>query len=635
MREYHLFHIAICSASFLLCVTCLFFTLIRKRTAKVHNKIYVAMLLILMSNSLCEIVGGYSRLLGLELITAERAARFIYFLFHNALPPLLFYYMYRVCGARFDDNKRRMALFNAGFALPELLLLTNPLTGWFYYYDEQQNFCRNWGEMIAYITAACFVVLALIKLFRSWDALTDKKRMAIIYFFFISALGLTIQLAHSEIKAEIFAECLGMLGLMLCIESEDDRIDIESGFYNRKALRQDIKSYVINKRDLFLVGLRITDSDSFIQSTGSENSDILTEILADFLCSIAPRFHIYSVNPSTFALTVYGNDEAEIRKFAEKITERFEQPWDYRGTQMKLSAVVMAAALPARITSVSDALFMLDSALPQTNDKQILINKDLEYLLRRSAVEDAVSRGLDEHSFYVCYQPTYSMKTRKLHGAEALLRMNDRELGVIYPDEFIPVAEHMGLIDRIDSFVLSEVCRFIGSGVPRQYGMECINVNLSVIECMKPGFTEHINSIVEAAGIGKGFLNFEITESVAANDYKTLSSVITSMKNEGFLFSMDDYGTGYSNLIALLSLNLDVIKIDKSILWEAQSSEYGHIMLENSVRMFRQMNRRILVEGVETGEQIELLESMDVDYLQGYYFSKPLPENEFIEFISR
>ncbi len=638
MEMYNLFHIAFLSSSFLLCITCLLFTFIQKRTDKKHNRIYIAMVAILLISSLCELSLCFAKLAGLSadtILMIDKVARYVYFLLHSALSALFYNYVTKVCGALFGSNPFSRAMYLIGFVLPEMLILTNPFTYWVYYRDENGAFQRNWAEMLIYVAGAFFIIMSVVKLFRSWDALTDKKRIALIYFLFLVGLGITIQLAHSEIKVEVFSEAMGMVGLMLCVESEDDRIDIDTGFYNRKALRQDIKSFIINKRKLFLIGVRIIDSDIFIRSAGTENADILNETISDYLRTLVPRYHIYYVNQSTYALTVYGDDENMIREFAEKISSRFDETWQFRESQIKLSAVILAAGVPGRISSVNDAFYMLDSSLPETNDKKVLVGSDLEYLLRRSAVEDAVSRGLDEHSFEVYYQPTYRMSDRKLHGAEALIRMHDKELGQISPDEFIPVAEQMGLIDRIDGFVLSEVCRFIKSGIPQQNHMECINVNLSVIECLKPGFAEKINRIVENAGIDKKFLNFEITESVAATDYDVLSEIVTALKNEGFLFSMDDYGTGYSNIAAILSLNLDVIKIDKSLLRVAQTSEYGYIMLENSIRMFKQMNRQILVEGVETDEQVELLCGFDVDYLQGYYFSKPLSESSFTEFISR
>jgi EAL domain-containing protein (putative c-di-GMP-specific phosphodiesterase class I) len=114
-----------------------------------------------------------------------------------------------------------------------------------------------------------------------------------------------------------------------------------------------------------------------------------------------------------------------------------------------------------------------------------------------------------------------------------------------------------------------------------------------------------------------------------------LGNVIKQLKQDGFMFSMDDYGTGYSNVSAVFSLNLDVVKIDKSLLWGAEKSELGMIILENTIRMIQQMKKLILVEGVETVDQIYLLKKLNVDYLQGFYYSKPIPKDEFVKLISR
>ena len=276
---------------------------------------------------------------------------------------------------------------------------------------------------------------------------------------------------------------------------------------------------------------------------------------------------------------------------------------------------------------------MIDKPVP-ANNKKILRGNDLDYVVKRQAIESALSRGFAEGSYEVYYQPTYHID-KKLHGAEALIRMHDKEMGNLYPDEFIPVAEQNGLIDDIDDFVLEEVCKFIKSGVPKKHGIDNINVNLSVLQVMRPKFIDHINEIVDKYDIDKKFINFEITESIAATDYDMLSNIIILLKKEGFLFSMDDYGTGYSNVSAVFSLNLDVIKIDKSLLWGAEKSESGMIILENTIRMIRQMNKKILVEGVETAAQIKLLEKLGVDYLQGYFFSKPIPKDDFVALISR
>ena len=152
---------------------------------------------------------------------------------------------------------------------------------------------------------------------------------------------------------------------------------------------------------------------------------------------------------------------------------------------------------------------------------------------------------------------------------------------------------------------------------------------------MRPGFVEHIVSIVDSYGIDRTSVAFEITESVPAKDYEMLSKVISDLKAEGFMIAMDDYGTGYSNMVSIFSLDFNLVKIDKSILWGAEKTELGKVILENSVRMVKQMNKKILMEGVETAAQIQMLKEHEVDYLQGYFFSKPVPKSEFLEVIKK
>ena len=238
--------------------------------------------------------------------------------------------------------------------------------------------------------------------------------------------------------------------------------------------------------------------------------------------------------------------------------------------------------IPDRAASLEDVRYIAECPIPEQMQERIIADDSLDWIIRRAAVENAVAKGLGNGSFEVYYQPTYTID-RRLHGAEALIRMHDAKMGTIYPDEFIPIAEQLGLIDELDEFVLREVCRFLLTGIPQKYGMDCINVNLSVLECMKEGFAEHISGIVEDAGVHKKLINFEITESVVSRNYKHLSDVIDRLKQEGFLFSIDDYGTGYSNMTTLFSLGADIIKIDKSLLWNAEKRAW-HDAAENVCR---------------------------------------------------
>lgn len=630
--------IEIYTIALLICVTGVLFTLIHQRTDKLQNKIYFGLLGALIANCVCEIVTTMNASLDLTSPYAEMLSKvctFLYFLIHSALAPMFFFYVLVVCGA-YTKGKRRLYIVSAvPMIAAELLVLITPFTSAVYYFDSDMVFHRNWGENLVYVTGGLYLALAMFMLMSSWRALDNKRRTAMVYFFFIIITGLLIQLLNYNIRSELIAESVALIGVMISIEIEDDRIDAGMGIYNRRALIADVNTFILGGRKAYLLCVKITNIDMIKRATGSDNTDAISKQVAGYLKTLVPRYYIYNTNPDTFIITLMENDEQKAVTLAETIGKRFETPWTINENDMPLSVLIMAADLPDRIKSVTDALYMADSPVPKKLDKNILTSSDLDYLLRRAAVENAVTRGLSQNNFEVFYQPTYHVQNNKLHGAEALIRLHDPELGNLFPEEFIPIAEQIGLIDEVDDFVLREVCGFIKSGLPAEKNMDCINVNLSVLQCMQPDFPEHVISIVDEFGIDKKMINFEITESLAASDYVMLSRVVRILKRQGFRFSMDDYGTGYSNMHSIFRLDFDIVKIDKSILWSAEKGQLGQIILESSVRMIRQMRRKILVEGVETENQLQMLRDLDIDYAQGFLYSKPISRSDFIELIQK
>ena len=630
-------HFAFDMSAILVCFIVFLFSMIYQRTEKTQNKVFIVLIFIVMVNAVCELVTNYLQPISGKskiLFSLMDYSRLMYFIIHAALCPVFFYYVTCVCGAVSKLNFRHNLFYSMTFVITEIAVLLNPITHWIYHFDEKGEYCRDFAIYAIYIAAAFYFFMAILRLLFSWRALTARRRIALVYFMAIVILGVVIQLIWIDMKVELLAESFGVLGIMLSVENEDDRVDPITGVYNRRALENDLDTCFINKTTLHLLCIKLTNADITERLGNGGTDSVLNAMIADHLRTLFPRYCIYKTSPDTFAVTLFGISDDNIKGISELISERFEKPWIIGGNEVLLNAVVMSANIPLRIGNTSDALYMADSSVPANNEKKILVDSDLDYLLRLSAVEKAIKRGLEDKNFEVYYQPTYCLdEGYSLHGAEALIRLHDPVIGHVYPSEFIPIAEKMGLIDELDDYVLREVCEFLKTGIPAECGMECINVNLSVLQCIRPGFVERIISIVSGFGIEKNMINFEITESVAANDYRILSKTMNSLKREGFLFSMDDYGTGYSNMQSIFSLDFDIIKIDKSILWSAEKGELGKIILENSVRMIRQMNRRILVEGVETEGQIELLRKLGVDYLQGYYFSRPVPKKDFIALI--
>ena len=631
------FHIMSFISALLIVLTCIVYTLIEHRTQKKQNKVYLFMLIVLALNIISSTVTSITRTYpdAPSSPTLANIFMFTYFLFHTALCPLFYSYTLVVTGYDTKLSMKKRALLLIPFFASEIPVILNPLFHWVYYYDEHLEFHRNWGETIIYISAAFYFLASLILLLRSWKGLTAKKRRALMYLFCVTFVGLMVQLLFIDLKVELLAESIGVLGLMLSVENEDDRIDSDTELYNRKAFITDISNLLYSKQSFRLITIKITNSDIIQRSTGSSNMDAITILVSDFFKSVLPKYCIYNLSYDTYILLVQEPSRAFTDNIINKILNRFDEEWQIKSSDFLLHVTLMLAEIPKDYDNMESILRMVDSSIPEDNKKKVLEGQDLDYILRRADVEEAIQKGLENGGFEVYYQPTYYMDTLELYGAEALVRLHSENLGHLLPDEFIPIAENIGLIDDIDNFVLREVCEFIKSGVPQSHGMKSINVNLSVLQCMHPDFINETLTIVDEYNIDKSMINFEITESVAANDYTTLSGIIDSLRDNGFMFSVDDYGTGYSNIQSIFSINFDIVKIDKSILWAAEKDEFGMIILSNSVRMITQLGKKILVEGVETEKQIELLRQFPVDYLQGFYFSKPIPKSDFINFVSK
>jgi EAL domain-containing protein (putative c-di-GMP-specific phosphodiesterase class I) len=218
----------------------------------------------------------------------------------------------------------------------------------------------------------------------------------------------------------------------------------------------------------------------------------------------------------------------------------------------------------------------------------------------------------------------------RIVGAEALARLHDPKLGFIPPDEFIRVAERTGDIMEVGRQIVTRVCEFLSSARPEQLGIQRISINLSPAQCMNEELVEEMSEIAERYGVSMRMFDFEITES-SMDDLGILKKQLLRLQSSGAELSLDDFGTGTSNLTRLMELPIHVVKLDMDIVFSFFSGRAK--LLPDLVRMFQNASMQIVVEGVETAEMKAVLAEMGCDYEQGYFFSKPVPAQEFIEYI--
>ena len=230
------------------------------------------------------------------------------------------------------------------------------------------------------------------------------------------------------------------------------------------------------------------------------------------------------------------------------------------------------------------------------------------------------------------YQPIYDVRSGSFHSAEALARIIDPEYGLIPPSVFIPAAETQGFIIPIGDAVLDQVFRFVSEHDLDALGLSYIEINLSVAQCMQSSLPEKIKALQEKYGVDPGQINLEITETTFENISQIMLENVNELIGMGYSFALDDYGIGYSSIQRVNHLPLKLIKIDKSMLDEVVSAN-GRMILEHTVRMMQSIDKQLVAEGAETRDEVDMLELMDCDYIQGFYFSKPLPAEEFVRFL--
>ncbi len=247
----------------------------------------------------------------------------------------------------------------------------------------------------------------------------------------------------------------------------------------------------------------------------------------------------------------------------------------------------------------------------------------------KDLVQENQRQALEKEEFVVYYQPKYNPRTKKLTGAEALIRWDSPVLGFISPGRFIPIFEANGFIKEIDHYMVSHVARDQKRWKDMGLDIVPVSVNISRAHFIEDDLAEQIRDMVDAAGADRKFIEIELTESAFFDDKKALIKTITTLKEYGFMVSMDDFGAGYSSLNSLKDMPLDVLKIDADFFRGDQSDDRGKKVITETINLARSLEMLTVAEGVEDAEQVELLADLKCDMIQGYFFDEPMPGNQY------
>ena len=320
----------------------------------------------------------------------------------------------------------------------------------------------------------------------------------------------------------------------------------------------------------------------------------------------------------------------------DRISHAINQGMQFGQKDYFLTCSMGVAAFPADGADADHLIERADMAMFQAkergrNNYQFYTADMNARVLERLRIDVALRTALERGEFLLHYQPQLDIGSGKVVGMEALIRWRHPDMGMVYPDRFITVAEETGLIVPIGAWVLQSACRQIRAlheaGFP---GMR-VAVNLSARQFGRSDLVETIEAALAAAGVAPHFLEIELTESLIMKDVDQAIGVLQDLKRLGVTLSIDDFGTGYSSLAYLKRFPIDILKIDRSFVSDITSDPDDAAIVASIISLAHNLRLQVIAEGVETPEQLKYLRSEGCDQMQGYYFSKPVPYESFLE----
>lgn len=443
--------------------------------------------------------------------------------------------------------------------------------------------------------------------------------------------GETIQIIFTNIDEEKLENC------SLSHSSDFDRL---TGLLSRHAFVKAVETTVeidaagIEAGEYALVYFDIIRFKAINDLFGMEEGDRLLKYIAEVMVQTAKEEDaVCRMDADRFVLLTH-NQGAALERLVETIVEAvaaYDLP--YKITCNVGVYVTNNAALSAN--SMIDRAVLAQSSVKGSYTSRYNYYTESMHsdMLSEQEISGIMLTALQEKQFVVYYQPQYNHSTGMLVGAEALVRWMHPERGMISPGIFIPIFEKNGFITRLDLYVFEEVCIFLRSCMDKGLPIVPISSNFSRHDIFQVNFVEKLEELREKYQIPSQYLRVEITESAIMGGSQHANEIVRKLHQCGYVVEMDDFGSGYSSLNVLKDIELDIIKLDMLFMKEDSDSNRGGTILSSIVRMAKWLGMPVIAEGVEHVEQADFLKSIGCDYIQGYLYSKPLPEEQYLEIL--
>lgn len=412
-----------------------------------------------------------------------------------------------------------------------------------------------------------------------------------------------------------------------------EEYDILTGIYNSKGFYSRVQRMVQENSNTDYAIIRIDiDRFKFINDIyGLEEGDNILRYIAGILYDTADIGSAYCrLGDDIFCVCIPFEEKVEINHFITDIKGKIvSYPLGYHITPY--FGVCIIDGLNTPISLLCDRAGLALKTIKGSTDKNWAFydNKLRSVQLQEKIVENEMEEALSNHQFEIYLQPKYELRSSRIIGAEALVRWNHPVRGVLTPDQFVPLFEKNGFITKLDEYIWEAACHFIRQWMDEGHDPIPFSVNVSHRHIQNTGLQKTLAALVEKYQLPAGLMELELTEAAFFQNKEEISMMIRSLKKHGILFAMDDFGSGYSALNLLEKIPVDTIKLDNEFLSMSTTTKKGKIVMTGIISVLNHLNINIVAEGIETKTQADFLLESGCEYGQGYYFSPPVPIEEF------
>ena len=514
------------------------------------------------------------------------------------------------------------------FVLSELVALSSPLTHAVFYMDAAGYHRGPWYNVL-YVCFFFYLAAAVALVLYYRRSLPGEVRNSLLGAVAILTFGNIVRMLFPSLLVMNTFFLMAILVLYLSFENPDLYLSDRGSAFNTRGLRLTLAE-ASQKDSCRLLAFILRNYSETRGIYGGLQMDESIHLISVFLTEKYPEYLTFYLRNGSFALL--GDKDMDSRRMSREIADRFQNPWVSGSTEMVLKPAFVEVELEKKAHNtdhvIGTLLLALESA-GQTDfgeDRALPISTQAidQYLADKQTLEAA----LEGEGVEIYLQPLVDSKTGELVAAEALSRLRGKDGQIIPPAVFIPIAEKDGSIIPLGEQVLRKTCAFLRDNDLEAMGLRWINVNLSPYQCMSRDLAERFQAILEEYKVSPALIHLELTEQSIA-DYALLKHQLLALQELGFQFALDDYGSGYSNLTRVKRYPFKNIKIDMEVVWNYFRDRDP--LLPTMVQVFKQMSFSITAEGIETKEMAEAMAEIGCDYLQGYYFSKPIAMDAFLK----